>query len=456
LADNRSSRAPFDLTPSGLFVPQSTRNAFEIRFDRLLHSIGAYWDANGIALLNALTVDDGYSIVLPLRGSISADLSAAVRRLGVYFDSILIVDPLHIPSGRRSTEIDDPEFTGRRLTLAHRLSFLLRLEPLLSRDVDENIFVVIPDWGDTQPQTEAVGRFMERLVSRSSSTVSAATEEDQPTILDRHLWDLVCERFSSNNQLQMGMSVGSGLSAVGRDSLLLRTSDQFHSSDLNTAEAIARQIDNALYVFCETTLAGIVTGADPVVYGPDSFIADWYRRDISRDRPNDLESQATSQALLHPRMDFLEAVSIEALTRIRAEGVFEDLRRQLRVDRSTLRQSLISDARLYEEAFLSHLFACLDEYGGRISALETRHRSQVRRAGAGLGVTVGLGALSLLVPPLVVFQAIAAGTSLLVGGKTVVDIVSLRRAQGHERHELESSPIGLLFEARASSTTATR
>lgn len=252
------------------------------------------------------------------------------------------------------------------------------------------------------------------------------------------------------------MLASDDMSEFHRDTIQIRQFDPFEVVNFESVAYIYTHVDDAFYNFCETAGAGLMTGADPVVYGPDAFMIDWFRRNMRSNWTEPLETQAITDSLLHENVKFLEALSLDALARIRADGVFEDLRRQLRVDRSKLRTNIIADTKKYEEAFRRQLFRVLDEYGKRIDDLSSQHRNQIKWSVTGIATSAAIGVMSLLLPPEVLIQILAAGSSVLAGGKTVLDLLSLRRQQRDEKDALMNSPVGLIFDVYRGTSSADR
>lgn len=63
----------------------------------LIVLLNKFWDTHAAALITEIRASKSYRLLLPIQ-RFGYNISNHLRSLGIYFDSILMVDPLHFPS----------------------------------------------------------------------------------------------------------------------------------------------------------------------------------------------------------------------------------------------------------------------------------------------------------------------------------------------------------------------
>lgn len=63
----------------------------------LIVLLNKFWDTHAAALITEVRASKSYRLLLPIQ-RFGYNISNHLRSLGIYFDSIIMVDPLHFPS----------------------------------------------------------------------------------------------------------------------------------------------------------------------------------------------------------------------------------------------------------------------------------------------------------------------------------------------------------------------
>jgi hypothetical protein len=435
-------------------------SSFEHRFAEVLQTISQFWATRGQDLREALSSTDSYKITLPTQEFI-LELPENVRRLGVYFDTVVIVDPLHIK------ERDDVErFLGGglalKLTLAEHLAYVLRLSALCSKKVDRPLFMIVPNLA--QPGSEACAdeadAYFARILGNFPSSqrdshlveLSHGDEENQlrGLITDEQLLsDLLC-RFDSRGELIWAEDPSTG-------KVMLRKITQINEEPLGVQlKAILNGLRGTIFSIEKTLGNALLIGADPIIYNGNLPIYRWYQDRVSDRLRVDLsvyaEEQAAAAALTSKEMTFLEAISLEDLRRIREKGVLEDLRTKLRIERRTLKTKAGEDFTTATTRFSENMFSLVENYGRDYAATQQKNMQKVKSASLKFTASVALGALPFLFPAALVLAIISSGVGVIIGGKSIFDVVNTYRQGKQHIAELSHNPVSIIYGAYKAQT----
>lgn len=96
----------------------------------LIVLLNKFWDTHAAALITEVRASKSYRLLLPIQ-RFGYNISNHLRSLGIYFDSIIMVDPLHFPSlsslhSFLSLPPDNSYVRMRRLVLLEHVSNLLK------------------------------------------------------------------------------------------------------------------------------------------------------------------------------------------------------------------------------------------------------------------------------------------------------------------------------------------
>lgn len=112
----------------------------------LIVLLNKFWDTHAAALITEVRASKSYRLLLPIQ-RLGYNISNHLRSLGIYFDSIIMVDPLHFPSlsslhSFLSLPPDNSYVRMRRLVLLEHVSNLFRAIPFMTIDDDYPIFLI--------------------------------------------------------------------------------------------------------------------------------------------------------------------------------------------------------------------------------------------------------------------------------------------------------------------------
>ncbi|EAV3594051.1 hypothetical protein E2V58_22855, partial [Salmonella enterica] len=115
----------------------------------LMLLLNKFWDTHAAALITEVRASKSYRLLLPIQ-RFGYNISNHLRSLGIYFDSIIMVDPLHFPSlsslhSFLSLPPDNSYVRMRRLVLLEHVSNLFRAIPFMTIDDDYPIFLIVPE-----------------------------------------------------------------------------------------------------------------------------------------------------------------------------------------------------------------------------------------------------------------------------------------------------------------------
>lgn len=108
----------------------------------LIVLLNKFWDTHAAALITEVRASKSYRLLLPIQ-RFGYNISNHLRSLGIYFDSIIMVDPLHFPSlsslhSFLSLPPDNSYVRMRRLVLLEHVSNLFRAIPFMTIDAQRS------------------------------------------------------------------------------------------------------------------------------------------------------------------------------------------------------------------------------------------------------------------------------------------------------------------------------
>ncbi|EDG3220127.1 hypothetical protein B6O52_03705 [Salmonella enterica subsp. enterica serovar Typhimurium] len=362
----------------------------------LIVLLNKFWDTHAAALITEVRASKSYRLLLPIQ-RFGYNISNHLRSLGIYFDSIIMVDPLHFPSlsslhSFLSLPPDNSYVRMRRLVLLEHVSNLFRAIPFMTIDDDYPIFLIVPELLDFDK---------ERNHEQSAAFLS------QLFLLDY---------------------------------------------DLPSAIAtLLGKVEGAIYAQRSTQLSATLLGIDPVIYSNHMFLHEWTTEQLVKDygklNPLSSEEQAITMGLSAAEVKFLTALSDLELKKIRERGQLESLRHELRISRHDLQGKTPDQMQDAANNFSKHLINVVEEYGkSHESAIKNSKKKKIS-SGLIFAGTATLGIASLAMPQLTLLSAAATGIGLAFGGKSLADIFSEHKAHKNEIQILEKTPVSLLYGA---------
>ncbi|EBG8551192.1 hypothetical protein ABQ88_001751 [Salmonella enterica subsp. enterica serovar Kintambo] len=155
----------------------------------LMVLLNKFWDTHAAALITEVRASKSYRLLLPIQ-RFGYNISNHLRSLGIYFDSIIMVDPLHFPSlsslhSFLSLPPDNSYVRMRRLVLLEHVSNLFRAIPFMTIDDDYPIFLIVPELLDFDKERnhEQSAAFLSQLFFKDRkmdyATLNPLSSEEQ-------------------------------------------------------------------------------------------------------------------------------------------------------------------------------------------------------------------------------------------------------------------------------------
>src|SRR5262249_32595122 len=125
-------------------------------------------------------------------------------------------------------------------------------------------------------------------------------------------------------------------------------------------------VKGTLFSIRETLGNSLANGTDPFLYAKNGEVFRWYQRrlaDAMRAEVSTIsEEQIIGEGLISDELSFLEALSLDDLTRIRESGGFDELRASLGLTRKEFRLKSREGINHAVSAFTAHFKQVLDEF----------------------------------------------------------------------------------------------
>ncbi|ECF5831165.1 hypothetical protein DU121_00305 [Salmonella enterica subsp. salamae] len=405
----------------------------------LIVLLNKFWDTHAAALITEIRASKSYRLLLPIQ-RFGYNISNHLRSLGIYFDSILMVDPLHFPS------------------LGSLHSFLsFRAIPFMTIDDDYPIFLIVPELLDFDK---------ERNHEQSAAFLSQLFFKDRE--MDYATYLAFLEHFGRNEQTFQKILTNKELLKKLLDNfnniekevwvydtdLKSFTTREVDLLDYDLPSAIATllgKVEGAIYAQRSTQLSATLLGIDPVIYSNHMFLHEWTTEQLVKDygklNPLSSEEQAITMGLSAAEVKFLTALSDLELKKIRERGQLESLRHELRISRHYLQGKAPDQIQDAADNFSKHLINVVEEYGKSHETAIKNSKKKKISSGLIFAGTATLDIASLAMPQLTLLSAAATGIGLAFGGKSLADIFSEHKAHKNEIQVLEKTPVSLLYGA---------
>lgn len=427
----------------------------------LIVLLNKFWDTHAAALITEVRASKSYRLLLPIQ-RFGYNISNHLRSLGIYFDSIIMVDPLHFPSlsslhSFLSLPPDNSYVRMRRLVLLEHVSNLFRAIQFMTIDDDYPIFLIVPELLDFDKERnhEQSAAFLSQLFFKDRKMDYATylaflehfgrnEETFQKILTNKELLKTLLNNFN-NIEKEVWVYDTDLKSFTTREVDLL---------DYDLPSAIATllgKVEGAIYAQRSTQLSATLLGIDPVIYSNHMFLHEWTTEQLVKDygklNPLSSEEQAITMGLSAAEVKFLTALSDLELKKIRERGQLESLRHELRISRHDLQGKTPDQMQDAANNFSKHLINVVEEYGkSHESAIKNSKKKKIS-SGLIFAGTATLGIASLAMPQLTLLSAAATGIGLAFGGKSLADIFSEHKAHKNEIQMLEKTPVSLLYGA---------
>ncbi len=444
-------------TQPKLYLPGGAANARPALvhlLDRLLRSIASFWNTRGSRLRGLVRQLDAYTITLPVQ-IFGRSIESHLRRLGLYFDTCLVVDPLHFSSRDRLEDLltrDDVFHLGQRLVLLEHARVVVRALSIDSGSMNRPLCVVVPEILNLEEVT-----FGQEAVTYLSQIFDSPLD---PELLSDPNSDLAnIEAHLCNQDLYQALILRYSLPdetvwVVDGDTWQLTTDSSDVLSDGGfefTIRSLVGKLSGTIYSIEANCMAASEYRSDPIVYNGNLPVYRWLldkgSDELRKMQLPELEESAVAYALTAQQTDFLDAVSDSALRQIREEGVLEELRAELRLDRARFRGPWDDSIEAASSAFVENMVRKIHEFGNEAVAAQRRSRRNLIVGATSLAGSVVLGACSLLLPELLILGVGATAYGIIVGGKSLRDLVTQAIKARRAGHTLLANPMAVLYGA---------
>lgn len=431
------------------------RSVFEYKCDGLIRDVKTFWRERAASFRDALRNVAPYAITLQSQRLVG-DLPSAVRRLGIYFDAVTMVDPIALDTEEDlNLVLNDPQGRAFKLTMILRLAHAIQMREAWSNDLDIPIFFIVPpvsrDLLDRQARNDAAVFIPETCLDRDDITTEddlrryvVARERELDKGMPGHdTFQQLLRRFDKPASLLVEANVLTEEMRRPQYRLAqMPTGRQFQMLHWYSAAAF----NNA----SETVSSAANHGIDPVLYRGNEILYRWlgerWGKRIVHDAAGENEETVAASALLSDDLQLLEAVNLAALLDFRRRGEMEDLRNALRLARAEFKAAGRRGIDSAVSAFARHARDTIAEFGAQLAAKKTEIRARNVKVAVSLGLSTALTALGLALPSVALVSLIGAGVSVAIGGSSIRDLYLAYRAGGSELDALYSTPLSLLYE----------
>lgn len=431
------------------------------QLDGLLKNLNEFWCSHTHEIIEAIRTSDGYRLLLPIQ-RFGYQLPEHLKSLGIYFDSILMVDPLHFPQKDSldsflSLPPNHGMVRGRRLVLLEHVSNIIRAIPYMKFEEDHPLFLIVPELLNLNIERnhEESAAFLSQLFHTDTQmchdefvefidNFQGENDHLQRKIINPKLMSALVDNFQNvgqtvwvgNTETHQLIADNIGLETYGLSSTIL---------------TLLGKVEGAIYAQRTIQISSSILEVDPVIYNNHFFLHEWIVKRLVKDyesyRSYSTEEQAIAMGLTSNEVDFLTAISPIELQKIREKGRLESLRRELRMSRALLQKSSHQHLQKAAKEFSNHLLDVVKEYGEMHSKVRTTAKKQKIKTGVVFAGSATLGIASLVLPQFTPLGIAATGIGMIWGGKSFADIYNENKTYKKEILKLEHNPISLLYGA---------
>ena len=440
---------------SRLVIPTPTKlvKPFDHSVRELLDDVWDFWEKNGDNLRAAIR---NTSYLVTQVGDLSATgvgYIDACCRLGLYFDSICIVDPIFCAaSTRKRKDRDHLDIASADFSLPQLLESIIvmhALAPLIQSDTECPIVIVAPPSHTLDERPEGLDPIMQNpYVSRilqDSLGQEGMTGDDWSALIGRESENRIIDRVSSHAAVQPILVQYEETSfnpvlATYRASfphieayLNRQRVKQEYRNFVTMCLILSNTFDNIdtlELISSELRVDHTIPRHQWPLYTFKAKTCDeWWKSHGVR------EEQVIQSAIMSRKMDWMAAANVDDLKRIRELGLMEEIRKLHRLGRGSLRNATIDDFESLTKEIAENLTESMEAFQRDAhKTLDAQRRRWFLRVP---GLAVGI--LAQFFPILSTFGFIAGSASLL-------GLIENYKRDIRERRELASGPIVNMFE----------
>ncbi|MEM1223922.1 MAG: hypothetical protein AAGH40_14310 [Verrucomicrobiota bacterium] len=461
--DDHSTLRKYDLLELRLFVAKKlygdlskvdTGNGisvFERKLNEIAHNVHEFWLSNGELLAAALRTINAYKISTSVPSLALGNFGKNIRRLGVYFDSITVACPIHEAKLRLESRYSGEPSVGDDFEMYHKSSIATNLvtlvltESLMSLDTYSPIIVVVPDYYmgmDEAPNLDKhlMDSVFEYLIGTNLDGCSDPKERREAYLSAYQSKD---EFRSVFDEIIAGQYTLELPEPIRMDWLKRANFDQ------KLLEFI-KSFCNEQSLFNSLNLISSKTLSDPLVSSRSRLSYQSYLNSAAtvacREYALDNKGSFAANGLLSDDMDFLEALSYEDLRVIRAEGMIETLREQLRGAREKFRNADYSDLDLMSDSFTQEFIQVISQSGEEHKAQLKSVNKSISKHAVRLAGAFVVGAATIALPQSVLLTAMGLAYPAMVGG-SAPELIKAIKEKKDTKLGYKNNPLGVFFRA---------
>jgi hypothetical protein len=423
-----------------------TTTALYRRVENLLQEVENFWGSQRYQLRDSISRVDRLGMLIGDIDTVALSYAESILNLGLYFDSLYLIDPMSVIAQRVRSEpalMEGDEFTLTTIKLLAALLRVCELLEVLPPNGPVQIIVFVPiggmEWGDA-----TFSRIFETATAHTDLLLSRAFEDEirGPSDFIRRTRHLTMQQFES--RVRSDSTVG----AVLQD---FETYEEFaHAHRINVlsanAEIVRKNLSDAfayvhLYPDIQSRMLSLESsevfaswlGIDASTQ-PDKHPFNLDRVERNRAcgaRVGPREGEVAAHALLGGDLTWLLPGNLSELKAFRDSHSLEGIRELFRVRRRTLQGAGANDLQAGSEEMVTAVYQAVQE---ALKELETGRNSDITTIGLRVMGVAGSIVMSVLTTAFSLPLALNVPLAALVPTWTAWDISqadmdSLRREQ---------------------------
>ena len=451
-------------TASELILPGTSGkyiSPLSYRIRALLTDIAEFWKQHSAAMVQ--WIEQSTALCLSYNAPyVDLEKVASFRRLGLYFDTLCVTDPLFLPT--ESWRANQIALTDAPMESGYLIWFflLLRLEPLFLADCDPPLAVLYPSLlslhlkDDLQAELRAqevafdttrklLG--IDRKVSSWDDFIEVTKTVPEESALRILRTDPMFQGHSIKDILSLGLGMLFEASGYARE-----TRAVFESMPRNL------KLVWGIQTFVSRSLYPILHSENECSHLPLArYVRDrkqWaiLKTLLQRSASESAESlgltpeDAAVFAFENPDLQWLSNVSVAELIRLRELGFMEEMRDFFRVNTAALRRASVKESGAVLQQISARFDDRLNAHAKELKRREAEYRRSLKLSAASLVVTAGLGVASVALPAMLPVAIGSAIYSATIGSKSAKDLIEQWSEHKKTDAQLKNRPIAFLFE----------
>jgi len=426
-------------------------NNLVYKIEQLLNDIVGFWSKSAPQYLESLSnMKDHYFVSINKN---SSEISESMAPLALYFDSILINDPLLLQYNTiintKGEDVNLQQFAAS--TLYSYLHLIYNKNLFISQN-DISIAIICPKM--VYLSSILSDRIQDRTFIKSKQIINELTGRnfsDMHEALNYFIKKPI-EKIIKNKNLAEEIydcsdrDINTYLNDL-RKMHYSSTGDKGIQKDKNNLWAlwdIVGNVRNLLIGFEESQVLGV----DPFIEKYQMGLYKLILKYESEESEGVLGKNISDEHLFNfslqkPNMNWLNQISMDEVIKLRQNNEMEELRNIFRVSSKLIRNANIYNIEETVEKFSYTLQNKMEAHNFELINLSKKYKLKMNKAVAELTGSAVLTIASTLLPPISIPASII---SLIIGGKSVRDMAEIKSESQKENQNLGKRPIGYLYD----------